>query len=186
MMPKILQRIDRKINSYSGYINIIRHHLFSWKFESSGRRCSLESNVRIKGNCRVRMGDRVVLRSGVFISGDGTLTIGSNTCVNENTIIAVSKDISIGRNCLIAARVYILDVDHEYSNRLTPICMQGYRTEPVSIGDDVWIGTQTVILKGVNIGDGAIVAANSVVTRDVEPYSIVGGSPAKLIKYRPS
>jgi acetyltransferase-like isoleucine patch superfamily enzyme len=66
----------------------------------------------------------------------------------------------------------------------SPMNTQPYKRRPIIIEDDVWIGACAIILKGVTIGEGAIVAAGSVVTKNVEPYSLVGGNPAKLIKYR--
>ena len=185
MMSKFLRAIDRRLRGWSGYAAIIRFWLNSWRFEKSGRRCGVEPGVRILGDCKVTLGDRVVLRRGVLVGGSGQLSIGSGTAINEQVIIAASISVVIGSNCMLAPRVYILDVDHEYTSRDIPISIQGYRNSPVDIGDDVWIGTQAVILKGVRIGTGAIVAANSVVTCDVEPYSIVGGAPAKLIRMRP-
>lgn len=185
MISKLLRAADRRLRGWSGYAAIIRFWLYSWRFEKSGRRCGVEPGVRIAGNCRVTLGDRVVLRRGVLVGGDGQLVVGSGTVINEQVIIAASISVTIGSNCMLAPRVYILDVDHEYTSRDLPISKQGYRNAPVDIGDDVWIGTQSVILKGVRIGTGAIVAANSVVTRDVEPYTIVGGAPAKLISVRP-
>lgn len=145
----------------------------------------MESGVRIRGGCKVTLGDRVMLRAGVFIGGGGSLVVGDGTGVNEQVIIAVTESVTIGSNCMLAARVYILDVDHVYARRDIPINQQGYSSAPVIIGDDVWIGAQAVILRGVKIGTGAIIAANSVVSHDVQPYTIVGGVPAKLIKVRP-
>ena len=159
--------------------------LLSWQFEKAGRRCGIESGVRILGDCRVTLGDRVIFRRGVVVGGSGQLVVGSGTVINEQVIIAATELVTIGSDCMLASRVYILDVDHVYENREIPIAKQGYKSKPVIIGDDVWIGAQAVVLKGVKIGTGAIIAANSVVTSDVAPYTIVGGAPAKLIKVRP-
>jgi len=73
---------------------------------------------------------------------------------------------------------------HAYRDRAIPIREQGILTKPVTIGDDVWIGTNAVITPGVHIGHGAVVGANAVVTKDVEPYAIVGGVPAQVIGFR--
>lgn len=185
MFPKVLRKISRKISGYSGYIGIFRCWLHRWRFERTGYRCQLESGVRILGGCAVTLGDRAVLRRDVTIGGDGELFVGSGTAVNEGVIITATQSVQIGANCMIGPRAYILDVDHQYERRDMPISKQGYRNQPVVIGDDVWIGAQAIILKGVKIGDSAIIAANSVVTTDVQSYSIVGGSPAKLLKMRP-
>lgn len=81
--------------------------------------------------------------------------------------------------------VIIMTTAHETSETSVPMRLQGSRDiSPVFIGDDVWIGSRVIILPGVKIGSGSIIGAGSVVTRDVEPYSVVGGVPAKLIKKR--
>ena len=111
---------------------------------------------------------------------------------------------SIGRYCSIAAGVRIGDPDHptdwlstspfQYDGRRfgwhpsaaegTTIAPHGFLRAPTVIGNDVWIGANAVVLKGVRVGDGAVIAAGAVVTRDVPPYAIVGGVPAKVIRYR--
>ena len=86
---------------------------------------------------------------------------------------------------MLASQVAIVGGDHNYRNPGVPTVFSGRdKLEPTYIGDDVWIGTRSVIMTGVRIGDGAIVAAGSVVTKDVDPYTIVGGVPAKFIKMR--
>lgn len=81
--------------------------------------------------------------------------------------------------------VMIFTSNHETSRTDTPMRLQGTaKIKPVTIGDDVWIGARVIILPGVTIGQGAILAANAVVTKDVPEYAVVGGNPAKLIKFR--
>ena len=184
MITKALRLIDKKIQNLAGYRAILRFMLFRWRFDRYGHRCGLESKARIIGACSISLGDRVMIRRRVLIAGNGIFEVGSNTTINEEVIIAVTSRITIGENCMIAPRVYILDVDHEFQSRSVPISKQGYVSSPVRIEDDVWIGTQAVILRGVTIGQGAIIGANSVVTKDVQPYSIVGGVPATLIRMR--
>jgi len=94
------------------------------------------------------------------------------------------QQVTIGADCMLAPGVYILDVDHKFESRERPIRDQGYRTSAVKIGDDVWIGAGVFILKGVTIGNGAIIAANSVVIQDVPPFTIFGGSPARKLRDR--
>lgn len=119
-----------------------------------------------------------------MIGGGGVLSVGSRTTINEDVIIACTESVTIGANCMLAPRVYILDVDHVFSSREMPIASQGYRSLPIFIEDDVWVGAYAVILKGVRIGRGAIVAAHSVVTKDVAEYTVVGGVPARVIAER--
>lgn len=92
---------------------------------------------------------------------------------------------SIGKYTMLANDVKIIGGDHYYKRVGVPIIFSG-RAElhPTVIGDDVWIGAYSIIMAGVTIGNGAIIAAGSVVTKDLEPYGIYGGIPAKLIKMR--
>jgi acetyltransferase-like isoleucine patch superfamily enzyme len=93
--------------------------------------------------------------------------------------------VKIGAYTMLAPEVKIIGGDHNFDVVGCPIIFSGRGIQLETIvGKDVWIGTRSTIIRGVNIGDGAIIAANSVVTKDVESYTIVGGSPAKFIKYR--
>jgi acetyltransferase-like isoleucine patch superfamily enzyme len=85
---------------------------------------------------------------------------------------------------MIAEYVSIRDNGHGFSGLDRPMRHQGYETAPIRIGDDVWIGRGAVILKGVSIGDGAIVAANAVVTKDIPPFEIWAGIPARFLRRR--
>lgn len=144
------------------------------------------------------LGENVKIRKGVVLSGN--VVIGDNTIVNNNTIIkasAGSAKIEIGKFCSIAHDIYICTFNH---NIVTPSIWGTYdksveyhdlfpeagkdNSKGIYIGSDVWIGTKVSVMPGVNIANGAIVGANSVVTRDVEPYSIVAGAPARKIKSR--
>lgn len=90
-----------------------------------------------------------------------------------------------GRFLLMAPEVSIIGKDHSFDKVGIPMCFSGREAIPVTIiGDDVWIGSRAIIMVGVKIGDGAIIAAGSIVTRDVPPFSIVGGVPARVIAYR--
>jgi acetyltransferase-like isoleucine patch superfamily enzyme len=99
------------------------------------------------------------------------------------TVIVSYEHISIGDHTLIGEYVSIRDANHGVEPG-TPIREQPHAAEGIDIGRDVWIARGAVILKGVTIGDGAVIAANSVVTKDVEPMMIVGGIPAKPIRRR--
>lgn len=98
---------------------------------------------------------------------------------------SIYPKVHIGKLTMLAGKVTIVGGDHNYRKPGLPTVFSGRdKLEPTYIGDDVWIGTHTIIMTGVRIGNGAIVAAGSVVTKDVEPYTIVGGVPAKFIKMR--
>ncbi|MBT2538271.1 acyltransferase [Arthrobacter sp. ISL-69] len=90
----------------------------------------------------------------------------------------------IGANCLLGPNVTVLSENHEFSNTTVPIKSQGNIRNAVRIGDDCWVGAGAKILAGVTIGHGSIIAAGAVVTKSFEPYSVVGGVPAKIIRLR--
>ncbi|QFT08590.1 Putative acetyltransferase [Vibrio sp. THAF190c] len=93
--------------------------------------------------------------------------------------------IKLGNNVMVAQNVQIIGGNHAFNRTDLPMMFQGEGKQgPIVIENDVWLGASCIILTGVTIGEGAIIAAGSVVTKSVEPYSIVGGNPAKLIKKR--
>jgi maltose O-acetyltransferase len=110
----------------------------------------------------------------------GGLIVGKYSTVNSRCRLDTRGDIHIGENVSISSEVIILTADHD----LSKITFEG-RNRPVVINDFVWIGTRAVILPGVNIGKGAIIAACALVTKDVAPFSVVAGVPGKVIKMRP-
>lgn len=140
--------------------------------------------LRYPGN--IFLGDNVVVKEGVQIcpcNPKAAIHIGDNTTVGYYTFIFSSGQISIGDDCLIAPFVYIVDSDHGI-RRDQRINQQSNLIAPVKIGSDVWLATGAKILKGVTIGNGAIVAAGAVVKEDVAPYKIVGGIPARELGER--
>lgn len=118
----------------------------------------------------------------VYFSGNNII-IGDNVQIGYGTIIHSSKGVIIGSNTQIAAQCYIIDTNHG-TVRGELMQKQPLEAETIEIGEDVWIGAQCTVLKGVKIGSHAVVAANTVVNKDVPPYAIVAGSPAKVIRYR--
>lgn len=104
--------------------------------------------------------------------------------INTDVKIGGQKGVKIGNYVLIGYNVNIISEHHAYSNPNIPIKKQGFYGGPIEIGNDVWIGANAIIMPNVKIGDGAIVGSGAIVTKNVDEYSIVGGIPAKLIKYR--
>lgn len=134
---------------------------------------------------RVSLGEHCRLGRGVFFETprEGVITLGAHVRLNTGTMIVSSTEVTIGNDCLIGEYVSIRDGNHGTKTG-RPMRLQDEDTAPIRIGDDVWLGRGVVVLQAVTIGDGAIVAANSVVTKDVPPYAIAAGSPAKVIKQR--
>ena len=111
------------------------------------------------------------------------ISIGNNSGIGINAFIQGPS--SIGDYVLMGPDVQIYTRNHKYDRVDIPMYNQGEsEIKKVNIGNDVWIGSRAIILPGVTIGDGAIIGAGSIVTKNVEPYAIVGGNPAKVIKYR--
>lgn len=147
------------------WINQVSHMLRAW----CGRMMFAECGAHIGIGRGARISSKITLgeRSG----------IGENCCLYG--------EVHIGDHVLMASEVVIFTQNHNYNSRELLILEQGTSEEkPVYIGNDVWIGRRAMIMPGVHIGDGAVIAAGGVVTRDVPAYSVVGGVPARVIKYR--
>lgn len=114
------------------------------------------------------------------------LSIGSNCSIGEYTHITCARAVTIGNGLLTGRFVLIADNSHGATDgshsHISPLCRPVVSRGPVTIGNDVWIGDKATILPGVSIGDGAIIAANAVVTKDVPPMGVAAGNPAKIIK----
>ena len=131
-----------------------------------------------------KIGSDVDMLNGVVIMSPQKVEIGHDTFLNEFVRIGGQNEVKIGNYVQLSQNVSLISENHKYSNPLLPIKKQGYFGKKIVIEDDVWIGANAVILSGVTVGQGAIVGANAVVTKNVRPYSIVGGIPARFIKYR--
>ena len=170
---------------------VVDARLRTYKYRLLGanlaRKCLFGRGTRLEHPWRIWMGTRCSLQENVwlFVGGESAqMHIGEYTFIGRNTEIEVAREVRIGRGCLIAPNVFITDHDHGIVAGQM-MFEQSSHIAPVIIGNDVWIAANAVILAGVTIGDGAVVAAGAVVTRDVEENTIVGGVPAKRIKKRP-
>jgi acetyltransferase-like isoleucine patch superfamily enzyme len=149
---------------------------------------SIDSGVRI----RTAMGGRIILhgRSHVargveLLAQASTIEIGEGTFIGPWGTITAKAGISIGAGTQIGERVSIRDQDHDiHANRGVTLLEAGFKAAPIIIGEDVWIGAGAVILRGVCLGKGAVVAANAVVTHSVGEYEVVAGVPARRIAFR--
>jgi acetyltransferase-like isoleucine patch superfamily enzyme len=141
----------------------------------------------------VRVGDGSILLADVLFDREGaSLTLGDRTFVGKSTI-AIASRVGIGNDVLMAWGCTIVDHDSHalrFSDRRDDVSnwylgikdWSRVEIEPVIIQDRVWIGLNAIILKGVTIGEGAVVAAGSVVTKDVPPYVVVAGNPARVVR----
>lgn len=138
-----------------------------------------------KGYGRLVLGRWVWIGKGNALRcHEGNLTIGDKVVFGRTNTINCYMDISIGEKCIFADWIYVCDFDHRFERTDLPIKDQGIVKSPVRIGADCWIGEKSTILRGVNVGDGSIVASHALVNRDVPPASIVGGVPARVLKRR--
>lgn len=140
----------------------------------------INKRVRISNRFKsdISLGNKETLydSSGIYMDSEtARLSIGENTYINSRSEIKYQTSVCIGANCAIPWDVCIMDTDYHSLNHKAV-------SEPVYIGDHCWIGCKAVILKGVTIGEGAVVAAGALVNKDVPVRTLVGGVPAKVLK----
>lgn len=147
----------------------------------------LSNGIRIFCVKRIfkKCGEITTMDRNAYFGTGRDIEIGDFSGIGENCI--VPKNTIIGKYVMMAPDVYIIDNNHRYENLEIPMCFQG-KTEnvPTIIEDDCWIGARVMIMPGRKIGKGSILASGAVITRDVQSYSIMGGNPAKVIKFRNS
>lgn len=153
---------------------------------SSGCESVCKNLIAIGDNCRIL--GRLQSQS------EGRISIGNNTCIYDRTTIGSVESITIGSCVIISNHVHIYDNNNHPTSAAVrhEMCLNGFdgapwhwrhaSSAPIVIEDDVWIGEYAAVLKGVTIGRGAIVASHAVVTKDVPPYTIVAGNPARVVK----
>lgn len=151
---------------------------------------TLAPGVRL-GRCRlictgpVSLGECCEVRDDAIIDAQGgPVTLGRRVGVNPFCILYGAGGLTIGDDVLVAAHTVVIPSSHRFDRPDVPMWDQGTSQIGVRIGSDVWLGTHVVVLDGVTIGDGAVVGAGTVVTRDVEPRTVVGGVPARLLRRR--
>lgn len=129
------------------------------------------------------IGKNVVFHFRTEIRGIHRLRIGNGTIIGDNALLAAQGGLAIGENVNISSNVSIYSIEHDH--RDPDFCCTSEKIRPITIGNRVWIGSNAIILTGVNIGEGAVCCAGCVVTKDVEPYAVVAGIPAKKVNERP-
>jgi len=134
---------------------------------------------------RLEIGAQTLFEPNVWITAPGRarVHIGVGTFLNIGVMIAAQELVEIGDHCMLANGCFVSDSSHRYDDPAKPITWQGFDSKgPTRIGDNCWLGAHCVVTSGVTIGERCVIGANSVVTKDVAPYSIVAGAPAKLIR----
>ena len=150
---------------------------------SIGRGAALRANTSASPG--ITLSAQASLKDGVILNANtGSITIGERSWLGPYCVIYGNGGVDIGRDVMIAAHTLITSVGHEHESLDVPMMNQPLRLAPVRIEDDVWIGARCTLLPGITVGRGAIVGAGSVVTRDVAPWAIVGGVPARVVGQR--
>jgi maltose O-acetyltransferase len=120
---------------------------------------------------------------GRRVSFSPHITLGDRSGIGDHSYI--HGNVRIGSNCMMGPEVTIFSKNHRFDRTDIPMNQQGFSEDrDVIIDDDVWIGTKAIIISGVHVGKGSIIAAGAVVTENVPEYAIVGGNPAKILRYR--
>jgi acetyltransferase-like isoleucine patch superfamily enzyme len=134
---------------------------------------------------RLQIGSGTLLEPGVWITmpGDARVTIGEGCFLNLGVMVACVERVEIGDHCMFANGCFVSDGSHRFDDPTRPVTWQGFETKgPTRIGDNVWCGVNVVITSGVTVGERCVIGANSVVTKDLPPYSIAAGAPARVIR----
>ncbi len=161
------------------YILKLRGYRIEYSVKLRGENFFFQST---KKSITIAKGTVVGKHTRISAGGTGKVAIGENVLIDDFTFIMAHEKILIGKNTKIAAFCFITDFNHNFHNKIKSIREQGYKTKPVIIGRNVWIGTHAIILPGVVIGDGSVVGAGSVVAKSIPSRSVAVGNPAKVIR----
>jgi galactoside O-acetyltransferase len=187
----------------------LRRLLYPMTFARMGKSAYIENGAEISGTYNIELGDsvrisrnarievqgpnnRLILGSKVFLDRNVSILgfensrfeIGDRTFMNSDVLINGPGNIKIGQDCLIGPRTVIMAVNHCFNDLTRPINIQGYTAKGIVIEDDCWLACGVIVLDGVTIGRGSIIGAGAVVTKDIPPYSIAVGVPARVISQR--
>lgn len=179
--------IDKFISLIPGLIGyFFRKKWFSFRFKkgsnvSIGTGCTFISPQTMEFSKKSSIG-----RNSFFCSDGGEIIIGVWVAFNTNVHInsSLGGKIIIGDNVMVGPNVVMRTANHKYDNLTVPMNIQGHTVQDITIEDNVWIAANVVVLGGVKIGTGSIIAAGSVVTKDIEANVIAGGIPAKILRKR--
>jgi maltose O-acetyltransferase len=175
-------RVTRALRSPSTMMAVLRAKIALRRCDEAPWGIRLRGRIKVENYGGIRIGERVRIDGRTVpvevVSWGGPLTIGEATFINYGASISAHAGVTIGRDCLIGNYVLIMDSDyHDLRDRAKPGIAR-----PIVIEDGVWIGARAIVLKGVHIGEGAVVAAGAIVTSDVPPRTVVANEPAKVVR----
>ncbi|MHB8110094.1 MAG: acyltransferase [Syntrophorhabdaceae bacterium] len=168
----------------------LRYRYYRPKFAECGNDITIEVGAFIRDCNNISLGNNIGLGlySQIYASGDGTERIFISDDVHLNSNVMINADlggiIRIGSHCMIGPNVVFRTSDHAFSDTNELMINQGHTSGTIVVENDVWIGSNAVLTGNIRIGTGAIIGAGAVVTRDVGPFAIVAGVPAKQIGNR--
>ena len=188
LAAEFLAHLDAIVGSWPGRTGIGLRRLFlSRRLASCGLGLTVDRHCTFLAPGSMWFGERVMCGAGsIFAAEGGRIVIGDRVAFNAHVHInaAIGGEIVIGSDVLVGPGVIIRSADHRFAVRDVPIRLQGHEAGQIIIEDDVWIAAGVTVLRGVRVGRGSVVAAGAVVTRDVPPYTVVGGVPACVLKPR--
>lgn len=183
-MKKMGIKILSKLSAFLDHLHLI---YLNNKAGIQTKSATVSSNsLRTNGGGNIFIGKNTfIYKEAILMTYGGKIIIGDNVGINPYTIIyGMGKGVRIGNNVMIAAQSIIIPANHNAQSTSIPMNSQGISSKGIVIEDDVWIGAGVKILDGVNIGKGSIIGAGAIVTKNIPPYSIAVGIPAKIIKKR--
>lgn len=188
---------------------LLRNLFYRLIFAKIGNFVFLAPSVDIKSAGSIELGNRVVMQSNVHINGwhlgsklrlknfayldrgvnimvhdNAEIEIGERTYIGPYTCMAGPGPVKIGDNCLISSHCGIYGNNHVFENPAELIKKQGFTNKGITIGNDCWLGTGVKVLDGVSLGEGSVIGAGAVVTKDIPAYSVAVGVPAKIVSRR--
>lgn len=177
--------LSRLLAAIARYVRL-KYLRARWRRARFGARCDIRSGFHLvlDEGADLRIGPRCILDRSMTIECYGTLHIGRDVIFGHHCTLASRESLIIGDDCLLAEMVSVRDHDHRFDRLDVPIRKQDSTSAPVVIGRNVWIGAKSTVVKGVSIGDNAIIGANAVVTRDIPANAIAVGIPARVIRFR--
>lgn len=194
----------------SDYAEKLRLEYYSKKFKSMGKNVKIGANVKIvnpeyisvgdntqigndvtliaRGEGGITLGNNVLIQERVYLDTQtaewGYITVGDNTYIGTGTTLFGHVGLEIGKYCLLAQNITLTPYSHKFQNPSDYIVNQGGNMKKVTIGDDVYIGMGVNVTYLGNIGKGSVIGAGSTVVKEIPPYSVAVGVPAKVIKER--
>lgn len=187
---------------------VLRRLAYKKVLGGMGENCFIEKNVRFRVPGSISLGDRVFIDENACLDPtypSSQIRLGNDTRIGRNSVLKASVgkiilhdgatiarfvhlggggEIEIGKNSMLGDKVELISGQHVYDDPTIPIKFQGSRFAKIVIGEDVWLGAQVTVLPGVKIGDGSVVGAGSVVTKDIPRYSVAVGVPARVLRKR--